>query len=107
MPSPQTDSNSPRPSRRTPDDPLAVQSSLSRRLSQAVVIAVSTLTLLGIFIGIPVVRAVVPAVVQTVVPIVVRAVVSPPARPAAPPQKTTACTHNHMQAGPSHRHVCG
>jgi hypothetical protein len=70
-------------------------------------IAVSTLALLGVLIGLPVVRAVAPAVVQTVVPIFLHAVARPPAHPAAPPQKTTACTHNRMQPGPSHRHICG
>ncbi|HEX3986047.1 MAG TPA: hypothetical protein VHX13_05485 [Acidobacteriaceae bacterium] len=106
MPSPPTNPVAPRDRRRTPGDPLARLRPERARLSQALAIAVSTLAVCGALIAIPVIRALAPAVLQIVAPVVVRAVVRLPAHPAAPPPKTTACTHNHMQAGPSHRHIC-
>ncbi|MGA8530373.1 MAG: hypothetical protein WB622_11710 [Acidobacteriaceae bacterium] len=108
MPSPPTNSTSRRQRRHASGDPLApFGSQKARRLSDALLVAVSCLAILGALIAIPVVRAVAPAVLNTVTPVVVRAVVRPPAAPATPPQKTTACTHIHVQAGPSHRHICG
>ncbi|HZZ39807.1 MAG TPA: hypothetical protein VFE06_11790 [Acidobacteriaceae bacterium] len=108
MPSQPTDPASRRPRRQAPDDPFSpLRSQRARYLSRTLLIAVSCLAILGVLIGMPVVRALAPAILNTVAPVMVRAVVRAPAAPAAPPQKTTACTHMHMQAGSHPRHVCG
>lgn len=107
MPSQPTDPTSRRPRRQASDDPFSpLGSKRAHHLSRALAIAVSCLAVLGALIAIPVVRALAPAILNTVAPVMVRAVVRAPAAPAAPPQKTTACTHMHMQAGQHPRHVC-
>jgi len=107
MPSPQTDPAARRPEAPAPGGPLVPFGPRKARFSHALLLAVSGLTILGALIEIPVVRALFPAVLNSVAPVMVRAVVihAPAAAPVAP-QKTTACTHKCVQAGPSHRHVC-
>ena len=108
MPSPQTNPDTRRRGSDAPGDPLApYDAERTRRWSHVLAIAVTCLAMLGGLVAIPVVRAVFPAVLNSVAPVMIRAVVRPPtAAPASPPQKTTACTHKCIQAGPSHRHIC-
>lgn len=108
MPSPQTNPDTHRRGSDAPRTALAPYGSeKTRRWSQVLAIAVTCLAMLGGLVAIPVVRAVFPAVLNSVAPVMIRAVVrAPTAAPAAPPQKTTACTHKCVQAGPSHRHIC-
>jgi len=107
MPSPQTNPDAGRRKVHTTGAPLAPYGSeKTRRWSHVLAIAVTCLAMLGGLVGIPVVRAVFPAVLNSVTPVMIRAVVRAPGASTAPPQKTTACTHKCVQAGPSHRHVC-